>query len=96
MGKTTSEKILARASGQESVSAGDIIWANVDRAMMDDILGPRVQIAEKIQALGGKVWDPGKVVIISDHYPPAREHPAGGDRQIHARLGQAVRRRAVF
>ena len=41
MGKTISEKILARASGQESVSAGDIIWANVDRAMMDDILGPR-------------------------------------------------------
>ena len=70
MGKTTSEKILARASGQESVSAGDIIWANVDRAMMDDILGPRVQIAEKIQALGGKVWDPEKVVIISDHYTP--------------------------
>lgn len=70
MGKTTSEKILARASGQESVSAGDIIWANVDRAMMDDILGPRVQIAEKIQALGGKVWDLEKVVIISDHYTP--------------------------
>lgn len=38
--------------------------------MMDDILGPRVQIAEKIQALGGKVWDPEKVVIISDHYTP--------------------------
>lgn len=70
MRKTTSEKILARASGQESVSAGDIIWANVDRAMMDDILGPRVQIAEKIQALGGKGWDPEKVVIISDHYTP--------------------------
>lgn len=72
MGKTTSKKILARASGQESVSAGDIIWANVDRAMMDDILGPRVQIAEKIQALGGKVWDPEKVVIISDHYTRPR------------------------
>ena len=70
MRKTTSEKILARAAGQESVSAGDIIWANVDRAMMDDILGPRVQIAEKIQALGGKVWDLEKVVIISDHYTP--------------------------
>ena len=51
MGKTISEKILARATGQESVSAGDIIWANVDRAMTDDILGPRVQIAEKTQAL---------------------------------------------
>ena len=70
MGKTISEKILARASGQERVSAGDIVWANVDRAMMDDILGPRVEIAETIRALGDKVWDPEKVVIISDHYTP--------------------------
>ncbi len=70
MGKTISEKILARASGRESVSAGDIVWVNVDRAMMDDILGPRVEIAEKIRALGDKVWDPEKVVIISDHYTP--------------------------
>ena len=51
MGKTTSEKILARASGQESVSAGDIIWANVDRAMMDDILGPRVQGADHLAGI---------------------------------------------
>ena len=70
MGKTISEKILARASGRESVSAGEIVWADIDRAMMDDILGPRVEIAEKIKALGNRVWDPDKVVIISDHYTP--------------------------
>lgn len=70
MGKTISEKILARASGRESVSAGKIVWADIDRAMMDDILGPRVEIAEKIKALGNRVWDPDKVVIISDHYTP--------------------------
>ena len=70
MGKTRSEKILARASGQKKVSAGDIVWANIDRAMMDDILGPRVEIAEKIKDLGDKIWDPEKVVIISDHYTP--------------------------
>lgn len=70
MGKTISEKILARASGRESVSAGEIVQAKIDRAMMDDILGPRVEIAEKIKALGDRVWDPDKVVIISDHYTP--------------------------
>ena len=70
MGKTISEKILAKASGQAEVSAGQIVWAKVDRAMMDDILGPRVEIAEKIKSLGDKVWDPEKVVIISDHYTP--------------------------
>ena len=45
MGKTMSEKILARAAGKGSVSAGDIEWVNIDIAMMDDILGPRIEIA---------------------------------------------------
>ena len=77
MGKTIAEKILARASGKKSVSAGEIVWADIDRAMMDDILGPRVEIAKKIKYLGDKVWDPDKVVIISDHYtPPASERQA--------------------
>ena len=70
MGKTISEKILAAASGQKEVTAGEIVWANVERALMDDILGPRVEIAEKLKELGDKVWDPDKVVIISDHYTP--------------------------
>ncbi len=70
MGKTLSEKIIARAAGKESVQAGDIVWANVDVAMMDDILGPRVEIADRMKELGARVWDPEKVVVISDHYTP--------------------------
>jgi len=70
MGKTMSEKILARASGKNEVSAGDIVWVDVDKAMMDDILGPRVQIADDMKAIHDQVWDPSKVVIISDHYTP--------------------------
>lgn len=77
MGKTMSEKILAHASGKAEVFAGDIVWANVDRAMMDDILGPRVEIAQRMKEIKDQVWDPGKVVIISDHYtPPATIHQA--------------------
>jgi 3-isopropylmalate/(R)-2-methylmalate dehydratase large subunit len=70
MGKTISEKILARAANTAEAAAGDIIWVNVDRAMMDDILGPRIQIAEGLKELGKDIWDPDKVVIISDHYTP--------------------------
>lgn len=70
MGKTIAEKILARASGQGAVSPGDIVWVNVDIAMMDDILGPRVQIAEKMLEIKDQVWEPDKVVIIADHYTP--------------------------
>lgn len=77
MGKTMSEKILARACGQTEVSAGDIVWANADRAMMDDILGPRIEISEGMKEIRDQIWDPDKVVIISDHYtPPASEKQA--------------------
>jgi 3-isopropylmalate/(R)-2-methylmalate dehydratase large subunit len=38
--------------------------------MMDDILGPRVEIAEKMKEIKDAVWDRDKVVIISDHYTP--------------------------
>lgn len=71
MGKTISEKILAKAAGVTYVNAGDIVWVKVDQAMMDDILGPRVEIAEKLQMLKAKVWAPNKVTVISDHYTPA-------------------------
>ena len=70
MGKTMSEKLLAMAAGQKEVAAGDIVWVNVDKAMMDDILGPRVQIAEKLEELNCEIWDPNKVMVISDHYTP--------------------------
>ncbi|MDR3591613.1 MAG: 3-isopropylmalate dehydratase large subunit [Negativicutes bacterium] len=70
MGKTMSEKILAKAAGLAEASAGDILWVNVDRAMMDDILGPRVEIAEKMLEIKDQVWDKDKVVVISDHYTP--------------------------
>lgn len=70
MGKTLSEKILAKAAGVTEATAGDILWVNVDKAMLDDILGPRVEIAEKMMEFGDKVWDKDKVVVISDHYTP--------------------------
>jgi 3-isopropylmalate/(R)-2-methylmalate dehydratase large subunit len=70
MGKTMSEKILARAAGVGEASAGEILWVNVDRAMLDDILGPRVEIAEKMADIKDEVWDKDKVVVISDHYTP--------------------------
>jgi len=70
MGKTMSEKILALSAGVGEAQAGDILWVNVDKAMLDDILGPRVEIAEQIKEIKDSIWDPEKVVIISDHYTP--------------------------
>ncbi len=78
MGKTMSEKILAGAAGIDETTAGEILWVNVAKAMMDDLLGPRVEIAEQMKSIRDTVWDKTKVVIISDHYtPPATAKQAG-------------------
>ena len=37
---TLSEKILAKAAGQDSVAPGDIVTCAVDMAMMHDSSGP--------------------------------------------------------
>ena len=67
---TMSEKILAKASGKDSVEAGDIIIANIDVAMAHDLTGPlSVESFEKIGA--EKVWDSTKIVIPFDHQVPA-------------------------
>ena len=67
---TMSEKILARASGKDTVEAGDIVIANIDVAMTHDLTGPlSVESFEKIGA--EKVWDSSKIVIPFDHQVPA-------------------------
>ncbi len=73
MGMTFAQKALARAAGKDYVDIGEIVMANVDVAMMDDILGPRIEIAAGLKELGVDVWDKSKVVVISDHYTPPCE-----------------------
>jgi len=38
--------------------------------MMHDSGGPR-RVAARLERLGAKVWDPAKVVVVSDHFVPA-------------------------
>jgi len=70
MAQTLAEKIIARAAGRASVQPGEIVTCKVDLAMMHDSGGPR-RIKPILDRLGAGVWDPGKVVIVSDHYVPA-------------------------
>jgi 3-isopropylmalate/(R)-2-methylmalate dehydratase large subunit len=64
---TLAEKIIARAASKDSVRPGDIVTCRVDLAMMHDSSGPR-RMKPKLEALGARVWDPSKIVIITDHY----------------------------
>ena len=65
-----SEKILARASGKDKVTAGEIVDANVDKIMVHDLTGPLA--VEAFRKIGLKqVWNNQKIVIILDHQIPA-------------------------
>ena len=70
MSATLAEKILARACGQASVRAGEILTARLDLLMMHDSGGPR-RVASRLEKLGASVWDPDKIVVVSDHFVPA-------------------------
>lgn len=70
MASTLAEKIIAHAAGREQVQPGEIVTASIDLLMMHDSGGPR-RVASRLDMLGAKVWDPGRVVVVSDHFVPA-------------------------
>ena len=72
MGMTIAQKIIARASGRDSATPGEILWVDVDLAMMHDSSGPR-RIWPALEKLGVGVWDPNKIVVVADHYVPAAD-----------------------
>jgi 3-isopropylmalate/(R)-2-methylmalate dehydratase large subunit len=68
------EKILARATGQPSVKAGDVVEPRVDLAMSHENAALVLNQFEEIYkgtGLEAKVWDPSKIAIIFDHRVPA-------------------------
>jgi 3-isopropylmalate/(R)-2-methylmalate dehydratase large subunit len=67
---TITQKILARAANLDHALPGQLLTANVDLAMMHDSGGPR-RVAPMLKRLGAKLFDPDKVVVVSDHYVPA-------------------------
>jgi 3-isopropylmalate/(R)-2-methylmalate dehydratase large subunit len=70
MAQTLAQKLVARAAGREQVTPGEIVTCKVDLAMVHDSSGPR-RLQPRLERLGAKVWDPSKVVVITDHYLPA-------------------------
>lgn len=67
---TLAQKLVARAAGRQSVTPGEIVTCKVDLAMVHDSSGAR-RLKPRLERLGARVWDPSKVVVITDHYLPA-------------------------
>jgi len=70
MPATLAQKLVARAAGRGAVTPGEIVTCKVDLAMIHDSSGPR-RLKPMLERLGARVWDPSKVVLITDHYVPA-------------------------
>ncbi|MBO5556135.1 MAG: 3-isopropylmalate dehydratase large subunit [Oscillospiraceae bacterium] len=65
------EKILARAAGLESVSAGQIINVSVDKAFTHEKLGPL--FFKQFREMGLTIWDRDRAIVFVDHgVPPSR------------------------
>ena len=71
MGMTMTQKILAAHAGLERVEAGQLIEAELDLALANDITAP-VAINE-VEKAGGCVKCRDKVALVMDHFTPNKD-----------------------
>ncbi|MBO5327580.1 MAG: 3-isopropylmalate dehydratase large subunit [Clostridia bacterium] len=72
MGMTMSQKILAAHAGLESVVAGQLISAELDLVLANDITGP-VAIKEFKKSGAEKVAKNEKIALVMDHFAPNKD-----------------------
>ena len=72
MAMTMTQKILAAHSGVERVEAGDLILADLDQVLGNDITSP-VAIREFDKMGVDGVYDKDKVTIVLDHFAPNKD-----------------------
>ena len=69
------ERILAAHSGRSKVSPGDFIMTRLDLILANDITAPLA--IKEFHRLGLKrVFDPGKIVFVPDHFTPNKDIPS--------------------
>ena len=71
MAMTMTQKILAAHAGLACVAAGELIEAELDLALGNDITAP-VAIQE-LERAGGHVRDREKVALVMDHFTPNKD-----------------------
>ena len=72
MGMTMTQKILAAHAGKESVAAGELIEANLDLVLGNDITSP-VAINEMARMNKKNVFDKDKIALVMDHFIPNKD-----------------------
>ena len=72
MGMTMTQKILAAHAGLQSVKAGQLIEADLDLVLGNDITSP-VAIHEMDKMKLNKVFDKDKIALVPDHFVPNKD-----------------------
>lgn len=72
MGMTMTQKILAAHAGLSKVEAGQLIEADLDMVLANDITGP-VAIKEVQKLTKKTVFDKDKIALVPDHFTPNKD-----------------------
>ena len=72
MGMTMSQKILAEHCGLPSLRAGDIVMAQLDMVLGNDITSP-VAVKEYARLGSPCVFDCNKIALVMDHFTPNKD-----------------------
>ena len=72
MGMTMTQKILAAHAGLDSVTAGQLIEADLDLVLGNDITSP-VAIKEMDKMKVNGVFDKDKIALVPDHFVPNKD-----------------------
>lgn len=72
MGMTMTQKILAAHAGLSEVKAGQLIEANLDMVLGNDITSP-VAINEFERCGADSVFDKSKISLVMDHFVPNKD-----------------------
>lgn len=72
MGMTMTQKILAAHAGLDKVSAGQLIEADLDLVLGNDVTAPvAIKEMEKINKKG--IFDKDKIALVPDHFTPNKD-----------------------
>jgi 3-isopropylmalate/(R)-2-methylmalate dehydratase large subunit len=72
MALTLTEKILLSHTDRDHIAPGEVIMVRCDVVMANDVSGPVAFRAMKKMG-AERVFDPSKVVMVSDHFMPAKD-----------------------
>jgi len=81
MPHTIAEKILLAHTNKKDISPGEFIEANLDLCLGNDITAP-LAIEEFKKAGFKKVFDRNKIVLVPDHFTPAKDLRSANQAKI--------------